>query len=131
MQQMTLESMADIETFKIVVDIRKNRMYVFSKRITTADASRYVAEFLRGAEQLREGWTGMTIMYDSAVLNPEVQEKLQPTLAMAQKNGLSTTKQWPFVANKTIWNLQMRRLFKDAVTPYDTIEEADAYLDAM
>lgn len=119
----------ETETFEIIADKAKNRLYVYVKEVTEATASLYISKFLTGIEQLKPGFTGMTVVIGARLLAKPVQEKLKPTFDMAVQHGLSKERKWAYVSDSVIYKMQMRSLFGSGVDWHETVASADKYLD--
>lgn len=109
---------------------KKNRIIVTSDGMEVEDALKYAEQFPRVLKKTKRGFTGMTVITGGMVFSQEVMAILAPTGEDAVEAGISPNHKWVYVAPTSFYKTQMSRMFKDFANLYDSIEEAEAYLDS-
>lgn len=119
-----------IMSFTIDYVKNKNRIIVTSDGMEVEDAFAYAEQFPKVLKKTKRGFTGMTVITGGLVFKQEVMAILAPTGEDAVKAGISTKHKWVYVAPTAFYKTQMNRMFKDIANLYESIEEAEAYLDS-
>lgn len=112
----------------IKYDEVKNRVYVTAGSVSVIEAEQYNIEFKKLMSTIKRDFTGITDLQGQAILSPEVAQELGKSGEVAVSAGL---KDWVYVTKGSIYKLQMKRLFGNFAKQYDTLKEADKYLDTI
>lgn len=107
-------------------DEKKNRIFAEAGVVTLEEANQYAAELPEILKKVKPGFTGITNLLGSKTLSPDVVAVLGETGAVAQGHGL---KNWVFVVESAVYQLQMKRLFGEFSTYFKTMKEAEDFLD--
>jgi hypothetical protein len=115
--------------YTMEVNVPKNQVVVKAFGLVESDVPSYIADFENALKKLKPGFTGVTDVTGSpTVLSPNVAAMLAPTGELAVGAGVGG---WVYVADSTVWKMQMKRLFGSFAVHYPTYAEADAYLTSL
>ncbi len=116
------------------IDTEKNRIYLSFEGFMDLEAAQKLRDDYRNAiEQCQPGFTVVTDAINYKPGTPEVQEIIASMTKMAGEAGCGKVAR--VVGNKPLGGMQIDRLSKEQEAGYtsrnfETIEEAEAYLDS-
>lgn len=116
------------------IDTEKNRIYLsFEGFMTLEDAKKLRDDYRNAIEQCKPGYTVVTNAINYKPGTPEVQEVVASMTKMAGDTGCGKVAR--VVGNKPLGGMQIDRLSKEQAgypsRNFETIEEAEAYLDTV
>ncbi|MFE4713240.1 hypothetical protein ACFRAM_20430 [Paenibacillus sp. NPDC056722] len=115
--------------FTINYDQEKNRLYIKIYSVTKDNAQQYVDELTDNLKKAQPGFTAIGDLSEAKVLSQDVAQELSTSNELVVKYGLSTEKSWATVTTSSIYRMQQKRMFGGFIKFFDTVEDAQAYLD--
>jgi len=114
--------------YKITFDNAKNRVYVTVQgSLTIEEVPQYLKDFKAAVDKTKPGFTVCVDNTKAKLNTPEVAERLIEARDYSISKGLKNS---AMVVDGVTFKMQMKRLFKDLGNVFETMEEADKFLDA-
>lgn len=113
--------------YKITYNSLKNRIYVTVEgSLTIEEVPEYIKEFKAAVDKTKPGFTVCVDNTKAKLNTPEVAEKLIEARDYSIAKGLKNS---AMVVDGVTFKMQMKRLFKELGNVFETLEEADKFLD--
>ena len=113
--------------YKITYNNSKNRIYVTVEgSLTIEEVPQYIKEFMATVDKTKPGFTVCVDNTKAKLNTPEVAEKLIEARDYSVSKGLRNS---AMVVDGVTFKMQMKRLFKDLGNVFESLEDADKFLD--
>lgn len=113
--------------YKVKYDSAKNRIYVTVEgALSLGEIPQYTKEFKAEVDNAKKGFTVCVDNTKAAINSPEVSEQLTVSRDYAVEKGLRNS---AMVVNSATFKMQMKRMFKELGNVFETVADADKFLD--
>jgi hypothetical protein len=113
--------------YTIKLDSVKNRIYIdIEGMISINEVDDYNNKFMKAIDAAKPNFTICVDLLKSAVNRPEVAEKMNIPKEYATKKGYKSI---AMIVNSIVFKMQIKRAYGEKEGFFETLEEAEAYLD--